>query len=165
MGMPAEHERWFYTRGSRAYGMTLRADWYESDRTTTLWANAAAVAASVLGADLAHTAQALMRAAMEDGELLGRREVAIDVAARIAKVDSDALSQTIDSAQVGKHLNDANVLLASWQCAERPSWRIENSNGDRVTLQGVWQREAIRSCIEALRDDERAYAQAGAPPF
>ena len=165
MGMHAEHVRWYYTRGTRAYGMTLHADWYESDRTTTLWANAAVVAASLLGADLAHTAHAVMRAGMEDGELVGRRDVAIDVTARIANVDPGAIAGLIDGAQVGRKLNEANALLAQMQCAERPSWQIENANGDRATLQGVWQENAIAACIDALRADERAYAEAGAPPF
>ena len=165
MGLPAEQERWFYTRGTRAYGMNLRADWYENDRTTTLWANAAVVAASLAGAELAHTAYAVMRAGMGDGELLGRRDVAIDVAARVGRVSADQVARLIDDPRVGRRLNEANALLAQWQCVERPSWRIENANGDHATLQGVWQEDAIGSCIDALRSDESAYAQAGKPPF
>lgn len=165
IGFPAEQERWFYTRGTRAYGMTLRADWYENDRTTTLWANAAVVAASLAGADLGHTAYGVMRASMEDGELLGRRDVAIEVTARIARISTDDVARLIDDSKVGQQLNHANALLSQWGCVERPSWRIENANGDHATLQGVWQEEAIGSCIDALRNDERAYAEAGKPPF
>jgi predicted DsbA family dithiol-disulfide isomerase len=165
MGVPAEHERWFYTRGTRAYDMTLRVDWYEDSRTTTLWANAAAVAASLLGADLATSTRAAMRAAMEEGALLGRRDVAVDTIARATGVDAHALDRLIDSADVGRALNDGNATLARWQCNERPSWRLENANGDCVTMQGVWHKDAILSCIAALKADERAYAEAGAPPF
>lgn len=165
MGVPAEYERWCYTRGTRAYEMTLHADWYEDTRTTTLWANAAAVAASLLGADLATSARAAMRAAMEEGALLGRRDVAVDAIASATGVDAHALDRSIDSADVGRALNDANATLVRWQCIERPSWRLENANGDRITMQGVWHKNAIVSCIAALKADERAYAEAGAPPF
>lgn len=164
MGLPAEHERWFYQRGTLAYGMTLHPDWYEDNRTTTLWANAAVVAAAHLGADLAQTARATMRAAMEEGGLLGRRDVAVNTVARIAELDAHALDRLVDSAEIGRHLWGANEALASWHCAERPSWRVENANGDFVTMQGVWQSAPVLACIEALQSDERAYAQAGTPP-
>ena len=165
MGMPPEKERWFYTRGTRAYGMTLRADWYESDQTTTLWANAAIVAAAALGADFPHLVRATMRAGMEDGVLLGRRDVAVTTVARLAGVDAARLDARVDHAATGRALNEGNAALSRWQCAERPSWHIENANGDFVVLQGLWQRNAIVACIEALSADERAYAEAGSPPM
>src|SRR5579872_1330001 len=115
MGVPAQAERWFYQRGSRAYATSFRADWYEDERTTTLWANAAVYAASLLGADLAQTAHGVMTAAMQNGELLGRRTVANDVAARVSNTDRDAIAGLIDSAAVGTLLNDANAELARWQ--------------------------------------------------
>lgn len=164
MGLPAAHERWFYERGTLAYGMELHADWYEDNRTTTLWANAAVIAASDLGADLAETAHGTMRAAMEQGGLLGRRDVAVETVARLAELDAHALDRLIGSSEVGRQLNAANALLAAWHCAERPSWRIENASGDFVTMQGVWQTAPVLACIQALQSDERAYAQAGTPP-
>jgi hypothetical protein len=49
-------------------------------------------------------------------------------------------------------------------CAERPSWFIENANGDHVAMQGVWQKDAVLATIAALRADEDAYVKAGTPP-
>src|SRR5579862_1440108 len=71
MGFKPEQEAWFYTRGTRAYDMVLRSDWYESDTTTTLWANAAVVAAAALGAPLPRLAHETMIAAMKNGERIG----------------------------------------------------------------------------------------------
>lgn len=164
MGIPPSHERWFYERGTLAYGRELRPDWYEDNRTTTLWANAAVVAASDLGADIADTAHGMMRAAMESGALLGRREVAVETVARLAELDAHAIERLIGSAEIGRQLNAANATLAQWRCDERPSWRIENANGDFVTMQGLWQTGPVLAAIEALQSDERAYAQAGTPP-
>ena len=163
MGVSVALERWAYGRGSRAYGMTLRCDWYEDDRTSTLWANAAVAAAASLGADIAVTAHGMMAAAMRDGALLGRRAVAVETAARLAGLDARALDERIDAATTGRTLNEGNERLTSWRCAERPSWRIENESGDSVTMQGVWQAPPILAAIEALRSDERAYAAAGPP--
>jgi 2-hydroxychromene-2-carboxylate isomerase len=164
MGMPPEAERWFYTRGTRAYGMTLDATWYETDRTTTLWANAAVVAAAALGADLAGVAHAAMESAMKRGEMLGRRDVAVATVARLAGLDPAGLSDEMERASTGRALNEANAALAAWHCAERPSWRLENANGDFVVMQGVWHRAAIEGSIDALSADEAAYRAAGAPP-
>lgn len=163
-GMLPEHLRWFYTRGTRAYEMTLRPDWYENDRTTTLWANAAVVAAAALGADLPALTRAVMLAALQDGELLGRRDVAVATAARLARIEPARLSDEMERASTGRTLNEANAELASWNCAERPSWRLENANGDHVVMQGTWHRDAVVACLEALRTDEAAYAAAGLPP-
>jgi 2-hydroxychromene-2-carboxylate isomerase len=164
MGVPPEHEQWFYRRGSLAYNMTLKPDWYEDDRTTTLYANAAVVAAAELGADLEQTAIATMRAAMQDGVKLGRRDVAIETVAQIVSVDPQTLDRLVDSAAVGHHLNFANAELQRIGCAERPSWFIENANGDHVAMQGVWQKDAVLATIAALRADEDAYVKAGTPP-
>lgn len=164
MGMAPELEAWFYTRGTRAYGSVLRSGWYESDTTTTLWANAAVAAAATLGADLPSLAHATMEAAMKNGELLGRREIAVATLARIAGLDAARLNAQIDRAETGAALNAGNAALAQWGCAERPSWRLENANGDFVVMQGVWHAAALSACADALMADERAYAAAGTPP-
>lgn len=164
MGLPPENEQWFYRRGTGAYGVTLRPDWYETDRTTTLWANAAIVAAAALGADLPDLAIRTMRAAMEEGALLGRRDVAVKTVARLAQLDATRLDSQIDDASTGRSLNAGNETLARWRCVERPSWRLENASGDFVVMQGVWHRAAIDACLDALQADETAYAAAGSPP-
>jgi len=164
MGIRPEAEAWYYTRVTRAYGEVLRSDWYESDTTTTLWANAAVAAAASLGADLAATAHRTMEAAMKNGEKLGRRDVAVAMVARIAALDAARLNARIDRAETGAALNDGNSALAKWRCVERPSWRLENANGDFVVMQGVWHASALTACADALMSDEAAYAAAGTLP-
>ena len=151
-------------RGTRTYGQVLKSDWYESDTTTSLWANAAVVAAAALGADLSELAHKTMAAAMRDGGLLGRREVAVSTVAQLAGVDAGELDRRIDHAATGEALNAGNAALAQWGCTERPSWRLENANGDFVVTHGVWQKDALLGVARALKADEAAYAAAGAPP-
>lgn len=164
IGFAPEAERWFYKRGSLAYGTDLRSDWYESDSTTTLYANAAVAAAAFLGADLPQVAAGAMRAAMEDGAKLGRRDTAVTTISALASIDPAVLNSAMDSAEVEERLRRGNAELKSIGCNERPSWLITNANGDRVTMQGVWQSDAVLSVIHALRRDEAAYASAGSPP-
>lgn len=163
-GFAPEAEAWFYTRGTRAYGTVLRSDWYESDTITTKWANAAVVAAAALGADLPSVTHATMQAAMKDGEMLGRREVAVTTVARISGLDAARLDAQIDRVETGAALNAGNAALTRWGCAERPSWRLENDNGDFVVMQGIWHGSSLSACADALMADERAYAAAGPPP-
>lgn len=55
-------------------------------------------------------------------------------------------------------------MLARWGCTERPSWRIENANGDFIVMQGIWNAPPLVACVDALMADEAAYAAAGAQP-
>jgi hypothetical protein len=105
-----------------------------------------------------------MIAAMQNGERLGRRDVAVATVARLAGIDASRLNAQIDRAETGRALNEANGALARWGCAERPSWRLENGNGDFVVMQGIWHAPALAAAADALIADEAAYAAAGAPP-
>lgn len=163
-GFTQELYAWFYQRGAGTYGTALRSDWYEGTTTATLWANAAVVAAAALGAELPSVVHGAMEAAMKDGQKLGRRDVAVAAVARIARIDAARLDAQIDRAPTGAALNEANAALARWGCSERPSWRIENANGDFVVLQGIWKAAPLLACVDALRADEAAYTAAGVQP-
>lgn len=101
---------------------------------------------------------------MKNGERLGRRDVAVDAVARIAGIEASRLDAQIDRAQTGATLNEGNAMLARWGCTERPSWRIENDNGDFIVMQGIWNAPPLVACVDALMADEAAYAAAGAQP-
>jgi predicted DsbA family dithiol-disulfide isomerase len=160
----AEQEAWFYRRGTLAYDMRLRSDWYERAGTTTAYANAAVVAAVALGGDPFATTVATMRAAMVDGKLLGRRNVAIATVAEIAGLSAAELERAVDSKAVAESIRDGTERLRACGCAERPSFLLENAIGDRVVMQGVWQTRPLLAALDALRSDEEAYRLAGTPP-
>jgi predicted DsbA family dithiol-disulfide isomerase len=159
-----ECEAWFYRRGTLVYDMRLCSDWYELAGTTTVFANAAVAAAVVLGADPFSTAAATMRAAMVDGGLVGRRDVAIGTVAELTGLSSAELERLVDSESIAESMRDGNERLRACGCAERPSFLLENAIGDRVVMQGVWQTQPLLAALAALRYDEDAYRRAGAPP-
>jgi predicted DsbA family dithiol-disulfide isomerase len=163
-GVPPEREAWFYRRGTLAYDMRLRSDWYEHVGTTTVFANMAVAAAVALGADAFATAAATMRAAMVEGRLLGRRDVALDTVAELTGLSPAELERVVDSASIARSMREGNERLRACGCVERPSFLVENAIGDRVAMQGVWQTQPLLAALAALRADEDAYRRAGAPP-
>src|SRR5579884_2463393 len=72
MGFTNAQERWFYTRGTLAYGTELDASWCEGPETTTWHANAAVAAGVSFGSNPIVLGRRVSRAAMCDGLLLGR---------------------------------------------------------------------------------------------
>jgi predicted DsbA family dithiol-disulfide isomerase len=158
-----EREAWFYRRGTLAYDMRLRSDWYEQPGTTTVYANAAVAAAIALGADAFATAPATMRAAMVDGRLLGRRDVAIATVAELTHLSSPELEKVVDSASIAESMREGNDRLRACGCTERPSFLLENAIGDRIVMQGVWQTQPLLAALVSLRHDEDAYLRAGPP--
>jgi hypothetical protein len=157
-------EAWFYTRGTLAYGTVLDAAWCEDETTGTWHANAAVAAAVALGADPIAVTRSVSRAAMVDGQLLGRESEAVRVVSQFTGFAEATLREAMRGAAVVGALHAANARLAAIGCAERPSWELVNANGDKAVLQGVWQAEAILPLARALLDDERAYRRAGPPP-
>jgi hypothetical protein len=164
LGIPPDSERWFYGRGTRAYGRRLRSDWCEHQSVSTWAANAAVLAGGELCGDLPAVAKAVMSEAMERGALFGREAEVNAFVARIAGVDADAIGRRAAEPRVAAMLHRGNERLAQLGADERPTFVLENAIGDRAVLKGMWQREAVVACAEALAADEAAYAAAGAPP-
>jgi hypothetical protein len=165
MGTSREKEAWFYRRGTLAHGRVLRSDWCEGEQTSTWHANAAVLAGAGAGGDLPGTLRAVMRGAMEDGKRFGR---AGDVRAFVAELTGTSVAEIdrrCEEPALAQRLHDGNRRLAELGADERPTFSLANDNGDFAVLKGLWQREAVMSCAQALLSDERAYAQAGVPPL
>jgi hypothetical protein len=164
MGTSREKEAWFYTRGTLAHGRVLRSDWCEGEQTSTWHANAAVLAGAEVNGDLAGTLRAVMRAAMEDGKLFG---CASDVRAFVAELTGTNLAEIdrrCEDPSLAQRLHDGNRRLTELGADERPTFSMLNDNGDFAVLKGLWQRNAVMACAQALLSDERAYAAAGVPP-
>lgn len=165
LGFTHEMESWFYKRGARAYNMELIAAWCEGPATNTWAANAAAYVSGEIVGNQLKAAHAMMSAAMEHGALVGRPEEAYTRAAAFAGVSPEEIERRANDAAVRAHLLDGNKRLAELGADERPTWHLENANGDRAMLKGIWHKEAVASVAMAMLHDERAYAAAGNPPM
>ena len=105
-----------------------------------------------------------MSAAMEQGALVGRPEEAYAVAASFAGVPQGEIEKRASETRVRELLLNGNKRLSAIGADERPTWHLENTNGDFATLKGIWHKEAVVAVATALLHDERAYATAGPPP-
>ena len=165
IGFTNEVESWFYKRGALAYGQDLKPDWCEGPDTGSWHANVSAFVAGEIIGDQVKAAHGMMAAAMERGVLVGRAEEAHTVAAAIANVPLQDIERRVSAAGLHEKLNAGNQRLAAVGSNERPTFVLENANGDRVVFKGVWQRDALIAVASALRHDELAYEKAGSPPF
>lgn len=165
LGFTNEMETWFYKRGAGAYGRDLKCDWCEGPETATWHANASAHAAGEILGDHLKGVHAIMLAAMEGGVLVGRAEEAHAVAAAAAGVPLQEIERRVSAAGLREMLNAGNQRLAAIGADERPTFVLENDNGDRVVFKGVWQKDAIVAAALALQHDEQAYTRAGPSPY
>lgn len=165
LGFTSEMETWFYRRGTGAYGKTLHPDWCEGPDTSTWHANVSAFVAGEITGDQIAAAHAMMAAAMERGVLVGRAEEAHSVAAAYAKAPLEEIERRASAAGIHDRLLNGNRRLEAVGSDERPTFVLQNDNGDRAVFKGIWQRDAIVAAAQALLDDENAYKAAGPPPY
>ena len=164
IGFTYEMEAWFYKRGTRAYNRELIPAWCEGPHISSWAANAAAFAAGEVTGNQLNAAHAMMSAAMERGVLVGRPAEAYAAAASYAGVTPEQIEKRASDARTREILLGGNTRLAAIGSDERPTWHLENANGDFAVLKGIWHTEAVAAVASALLHDERAYAAAGSPP-
>ncbi len=159
LGYGREQERWFYRRAEAITGSALEPDWLEGPLTGTREANLAALAAAHLGRRGLEVPAALMRAAMEEGRHVARRQEAAVIAAAAAGLDPYELEGAMDEAAVIDRLRHGNAELASYGVDQRPTLVFENVIPDRAILSGVWAYEPMAALVQAMvRDEERFLA-------
>jgi predicted DsbA family dithiol-disulfide isomerase len=164
-GGPAAYSReqlaWYYGRTAAVTGVRL-VPWVENSTSSTAPANLAAEAARALGVTDERVRLALARAAMLEGRPLGRREVAIEVAAAAGSLDPRALDAKMNDPKIERILRENAATfagLAAHGVDQRPTFVFENTVGDRVILSGVWRHEPLAATAAGLLADEGAYAR------
>src|SRR5581483_11873814 len=90
-----EQLAWYYARTAKMSGVQMNAAWHDSPQTTTVYAKQAAEAARTLGVTDMSLVRALNHANCIDGKPLGRREVALEEAARLSGLDRGELDRVM----------------------------------------------------------------------
>jgi predicted DsbA family dithiol-disulfide isomerase len=164
-GGPATYTReqlaWYYDRSAHVGGMQF-TPWVENPASSTAPANLAAEAARALGVTDDRVRLALARAGLMDGKPLGRREVAIEIAAAAGGLDPRALDAKMNDPAIEQILREnaaGFAKLAPHGIDQRPTFVLENAAGDRVILSGVWRYEPLAAAVSALIADEEAYVR------
>jgi predicted DsbA family dithiol-disulfide isomerase len=161
-GLPTsrEQEQWFYRRS----GMMMRSpfmlntDWYDPNLPEWLAPNCVAEAAKDFGFMDDRVRLALARATLQEGKNVADWNIAAEVGAEAAGIETGKLLEVAKSSAIEKRLRTSTAEFRSLQITQRPSFVIDTEIGDRAIFSGVVKLEPLASAIDSMLDDAAAYA-------
>ena len=171
-GLPKsrEQEQWFYRRS----GMMMRSPfmlntgWYDPALPEWLPPNSIAEAAKDFGIVDDRVRLALAYAALREGKKVAEWEVAAQIGADAARIDSKKLLERAKSPEVEARIRASTAEFHALQVTQRPTFVIDTEIGDRAVFSGIVKLEALVAVLESVLDDVAAYAthaaHFGAPP-
>ena len=161
-GLPTsrEQEQWFYRRS----GMMMRSpfmlntDWYDPALPEWLAPNFVAEAAKDFGFTDDRVRLALARAALREGKQVSDWEVAVQVGAEAAKLDTGKLLERARSSEIEQRVRTSTAEFHALQITQRPAFVIDTEIGDRAIFSGVVKLEPLAATLDAMLEDAAAYA-------
>jgi predicted DsbA family dithiol-disulfide isomerase len=136
----------------------LNSGWFEPEIKTYLMPNLVAEAARDLGVTDDRARLAIANAAVREGKKVGRLEVAVQVVSEATRLDKAKLTERAKSAEIANRCEATTKEFHALQVTQRPTFLIENGIGDRAVFSGVARIEPLAAAIEAMLEDEGAYA-------
>lgn len=163
---------WFYQRSGTHVRSPYMLDsgWLEPERAGHYEApNLVAEAARDLvkpGTSPDAVRLALSTAALREGQKIGNLTTAVRIAAKAGGLTPAALRNATQSPDVLERVATSTAAFHAMGVAQRPTFVVENTIGDRAVLSGTWQAAPIAAAIEAMLADAAAYASHAAhhPP-
>ena len=171
-GLPIsrEQEEWFYRRS----GMMMRSpfmlntDWYDASLAEWLAPNCTAEAAKDLGFTDDRVRLALSRAALREGKNIAAWDVAAEIAAEAAGIETGKMLDHAKSPEIEKRVRASTAEFLGLQITQRPAFVIDTEIGDRAVFSGVIKLEPLAATIDSMLDDAVVYlahkAHFGDPP-
>ncbi len=163
---------WFYRRSGSLMRSPymLKSGWLEEERKGDYKAsNLLAEAGRDFGFTDDRLRLALSKAALFEGRLMGRMEVAAEVAALVANIPAAKLLERASSTDVRFRVEASTNEFKAHQIDQRPAFILTNDIGDKAVFSGMVRLEPLQATIEAMLCDAAAYAshQAhfGTPPM
>jgi predicted DsbA family dithiol-disulfide isomerase len=160
---------WFYRRSGSVMRspFMLNSGWFEPELRPYLAPNYIAQASKIMGVADDRARLAITRAAVMEGQKIGRWEIAA-AAAKATGLDPAALVENAQSPEVAALVGQTTAEFHALQVTQRPAFLIENSIGDRAVFSGVVRSAPLIAAIDALLNDQSAYtswkAHFGDPP-
>jgi predicted DsbA family dithiol-disulfide isomerase len=142
-----EQLAWYYTRTAKITGIEMNAGWHDSPETTTVHANLVAEAARTLGVTDMSLVRALNRANVIEAKPLGRREPALDEAARLSGLDRAELDRVMRDPATAERIARSTAEFANLNLPQRPSYVLRNPTGDLALLSGLYTFESLDAVI------------------
>jgi predicted DsbA family dithiol-disulfide isomerase len=161
---------WFYRRSGTIVRspLMLNAGWFEPGRAIYDAPNLVAEAARDFGVTDDRVRLAIAHAAEREGKKAGRWEIAVEVAAKAAKLNKAKLLARAKSPAVAARVKKTSDEFHALQVTQRPTFLMENGIGDRAVFSGLVRVEPLAAALDALLADQAAYdsytAHFGGPP-
>lgn len=155
---------WYYARTAKMTGVQLNDAWHDSPQTTTKYANQAAEAARALGAGDSRVRRGLSRAALIDGKPAGRREIAIEEAARLSGFPAQRIAELMDSPQVTARIAQTTQEFKDLALPQLPSFVMRNSSGDLAVFSGLYTFDSLDRVIGEMVHASRVTDDFGSGP-
>jgi len=156
-----EQLAWYYARTAKISGVVMNADWHDSPETTTLHANQAAEAARTLGVTDMSLVRALNRANVIEGKPLGRREVALEEAARLSDLDRGVLDRVMRDPATAARIKERTEEFERLNLPQLPSYIVRNPTGDLSLLSGIYTFESLDAVIGEMLHASEVTEQVG----
>ena len=171
-GMPAtaEQEDWFYRRSGTIVRspFMLNSGWFDSRLTEYLAPNCVAEAVRDLGVTDDRVRLAMAEATMRKGQKVGKWEISVGAAVKVAPLNSKKLLAHAQSSMIEKRVRSSTAEFHSLKVTQRPTFVLADDIGDRAVLSGLVKPGPIASVIDAMLEDSAAYASYaahyGSPP-
>lgn len=146
----------------------LNSGWFEPQIKEYLVPNLVAGAAKDFGVTDDRVRLVIAEAAMREGMKVGRRDVAVPVAAKAAKLNKAKLLARAKSKAVAARVAQTTAEFRALQVSQRPTFFLENAIGDRAVFSGLVRVEPLAAAMDAMLADQAAYdswnAHFWAPP-
>jgi predicted DsbA family dithiol-disulfide isomerase len=101
---------------------------------------------------------ALARAALREGKSVADWNIAVEIAAEAAGIESGKLLQRAKSPAIEKRVRASTSEFCALQITQRPAFVIDTEIGDRAIFSGVVKLEPLAATIDSMLDDAAAYA-------
>ncbi len=155
---------WYYARTALITGVQLNPAWVDSSQATTKYANRAAEAARSLGAQDSAVRRGLSRAALLDGKPLGRREVAIQEAARVSGLPADEIDRAMEDGRVKERILRTTQEYKDLALPQLPSFVFRNTSGDLAVFSGLYTFESLDATVGEMLHASRITEEFGSQP-
>jgi predicted DsbA family dithiol-disulfide isomerase len=159
-----EQLAWYYARTAKITGVQMNAAWVDTPDATTMHANQAAEAARTLGVTDMSLVRALNRANVIDGKPLGRREPALDEAARNSGLDRAELDRVMRNPATAERIKQTTAEFEALNLPQRPSYVVRNPTGDLALLSGIYTFESLDAIIGEMLHASEITEQTGPEP-
>jgi predicted DsbA family dithiol-disulfide isomerase len=150
---------WFYRRSGTVMRspFKLNSGWFESDIKQYVAPNYVAEAARDFSVTDDRVRLAIARAAVREGQRVGRWAEAVRVAAQATGLDAAKLQARAQSPEVTRRVEATTAEFHALQVSQRPTFLIESSIGDRAVFSGLAKVAPLAAAMDAMLADEAAY--------